>query len=130
MGRFELVALPEEGESERQVKPARLAPGDRPARAPEALQIEQTVIWAECRQINVTGELDLPGADALQRLLADTVGSGLPCIVLDLSTCRSVDAGALGVIAGMQLQLAANGQELVIQGATGQVEPERTEAAG
>ncbi len=122
MGRFELVALPDEGKPDDQGKPARLAPGDRPARAPAALQIEQTVIWAEARQISVRGELDLTGADALQHLLADAVGSGLPCIVLDLSTCRFLDAGALDVITKIQSQLAAYGQELVVQGATGQVE--------
>lgn len=103
MGRFELIVL------------------TGPSRSPAA-QIEQTVIWAESRLITVRGELDPRGADALRHLLADTVGSGLPCIVLDLSTCRFLDAEALGVIAAMQLQLAAGGQELVVQGATGQVE--------
>lgn len=86
------------------------------------LQIEQTVIWAEARQISVSGELDLSGAGALQRLLADTIGSGVPCVVLDLSGCQFLDAGALAVITKMQSELAANGQELVVQGATGQVE--------
>lgn len=122
MGRFELVALPEEGKLAGQEKPDRSAPGNRPSRSPAALQIEQTVIWAESRQISVSGELDLAGADALQHLLADTAGSGLPCIVLDLSTCQFLDAVALGVIIRMQLQLAASGQELVVLGATGQVE--------
>jgi anti-anti-sigma factor len=79
------------------------------------------VIWAEARQISVSGELDLAGADALQHLLADTVGSGLPCIVLDLSTCQFLDATAFAVITRMQFQLAANGQELVVLGATGQL---------
>ena len=78
-------------------------------------------IWAEARQISVIGELDLIGAEALQHVLAGTVGSGLPFIVLDLSTCGFLDADALGVIKGMHVQLAANGQELVIHGATGQV---------
>lgn len=114
MGRFELVALPEEEKSEGQVKPA---PEDRPARAPAALQIEQTVIWAEARQISVSGEMDLAGAGALQHLLADTLGSGLPCIVLELSSCQFLDAGALDVIAKMQSEFAANGQELVVDGA-------------
>jgi anti-anti-sigma factor len=121
-GRFELVALPDEGKPDDQEKPVRLAPGDRAARAPAALRIEQTVIWAEARQISVSGELDLAGAGALQHLLADTLGSGLPCIVLDLSTCQFLDAGALDVITRMQSQLAANGQELLVDGATGQVE--------
>jgi anti-anti-sigma factor len=89
---------------------------------PAALQIEQTVIWTESLQIRVSGELDLACVDALRQLLADTVGSGLSCIVLDLSTCEFLDAGALGVISGLQLQLAANGQELLVHGATGQVE--------
>lgn len=91
------------------------------SRSRPALRIEQTVIWAESRRISVRGELDHAGADALRRLLADTVGSGLPCIVLDLSTCEFLDAGAPGVIVGLERQLAANGQELVIDGATGQV---------
>lgn len=121
MGRFELVALSDE-EKPDQEKPARLAPGNRPAQAPAALHIEQTVIWAEARQISVSGDLDLAGAGEIQHLLDDTLGSGLPCIVLDLSTCRFLDAGALDVITKMQSQLAANGQELVVQGATGQVE--------
>jgi anti-anti-sigma factor len=80
------------------------------------------VIWAESRQISVKGEVDKAGAAALKRLLADTVGSGLPCIVLDLSACEFLDAGAVGVIVGLELQLAANGQELVIDGASGRVE--------
>ena len=74
------------------------------------------MIWAAARQITVSGELDLAGAGALQHLLADLLGSGLPCIVLDLSTCRFRDADAHGVIAEMQSQLAANGQELVVDG--------------
>lgn len=85
-------------------------------------QIEQTVIWAESRQISVRGDVDGAGVGALRRLLVDTVGSGLPCIVLDLSTCEFLDAGAAGVIVGLELQLAANGQELVVDGATGRVE--------
>lgn len=117
MGRSELVALRAEGKADDdQEKPARPAPGNRAAPAPATLQIEQTVIWAESRLIRVRGELDLTGADALRHLLAETVGSGLPCIVLDLSTCQLLDAGAFGVIAKMQSQLAANGQELVVQG--------------
>lgn len=122
MGRFELVALSDGGKPDDQEKPARPAAGNRPARAPAALHIEQTVIWAESRLISVRGELDRTGGDALQHLIADTVGSGLPCIVLDLSTCRFLDAGALDDIAKMRSELAANGQELVVQGATGQVE--------
>ncbi|HEV7615475.1 MAG TPA: STAS domain-containing protein [Solirubrobacterales bacterium] len=122
MGRFELVSLPDEGKPEDQETPARLAPQNHPARAPAALHIEQTVIWAEARQISVSGELDLAGTGPLQHLLADMLGSGLPCIVLDLSTCQLLDAGALGVITKMQSQLAANGQELVVHGACGQVE--------
>ena len=122
MGRFELVALPDEGKLAGQEKPVRPAPGNRPSSSPASLEIEQMVIWAEARQIIVSGELDLAGADALQHLLADTVGSGLPCIVLDLSTCQFLDATAFAVIARMQFQLAANGQELVVLGATGQVE--------
>jgi anti-anti-sigma factor len=121
MGRFELIVLTGYGKRDRR-EPARLVPGIGPSRSPATVQIEQTVIWAESRQISITGELDLTGADALQHLLADTVGSGLPCIVLDLSTCRFLDAGVLGVITEMHLQLAANGQELVVHGATGQVE--------
>jgi len=115
MGRFELVALPDEGKPEDPEKPA---PENRRAQAPAALRIEQTVIWAEARQISVSGELDLAGAGALQRLLADTLGSGLPCIVLDLSTCQFLDADALGVVTKMQSQLAASGQELVVHGAS------------
>lgn len=80
------------------------------------------MIWAESRQISVRGELDLASVDALRQPLAEAVGSGLSCIVLDLSNCVFLDAGALGVISGLQLQLAANGQELVVDGATGQVE--------
>jgi len=105
MGRFELIALP----------------GDL-SRSPAAVEIEQTVIWVESRQISISGELDAAGTHTLRHLLADTVGSGFPCIVLDLSTCRFLDAAALGVISGMHLQLADNGQELVVHGATGQVE--------
>jgi anti-anti-sigma factor len=94
----------------------------RPAGPSVALKIEQTVIWAEARQISIRGELDLAGADALRRVLADTVGAGLPCIVLDLSHCEFPDAAALGVIVGMERELAANGQELMVDGATAQVE--------
>lgn len=118
MGRFELVALPDEGKHQDREKPARPAPGNRGSH-PTALRIEQTVIWAESRQITVSGELDLAGADDLQHLLADTVGSGLPCIVLDLSSCRFLDPAALAVITELQFQLAANGQELVVHGAGG-----------
>jgi len=110
MGRFELVAFPEEGK-----------PGDQ-EKPPAALQIEQTVVWAEARQISVSGEMDLAGASALQHLLVETLGSGLPCIVLELSSCRFLAARALDLITRMQSELAANGQELVVQGATGQVE--------
>ena len=46
---------------------------------------------------------------------------GTPRVVLDLATCEFLDAGALGVIVGLELQLAARGQELVVDGATGQV---------
>lgn len=109
MGRFELVALPDESRPDGQERPA-------------ALQIEQTVIWAEARRISVSGELDRASAGALQHLLAELLGSGLPCIVLDLSMCRFRDAGALDVIAKMESQLAANGQELVVDGAIGQIE--------
>jgi anti-anti-sigma factor len=73
--------------------------------------------------MSIRGELDLAGADALRCVLADTVGPGLPCIVLDLSRCEFLDAAALGVVVvGMELELAANGQELMVDGATGQVE--------
>jgi anti-anti-sigma factor len=112
MGRFDFVAFPDEAKPEDQVPP----------RASAALQIEQTVIWAEARQISVSGEMDSAGASALQHLLVDMVGSGLPCILLELSSCQFLDAGALDVITKMQSELAANGQELVVQGATGQVE--------
>jgi anti-anti-sigma factor len=121
MGRFELLALPNEGKLRGQEMPARSVPGNDPSRSPVAVQIEQTVIWAESRQISVSGELDLASVDSLQRLLVKNVGSGLPCIVLDLSPCEFLDAGALGVISGLQLQLASSGQELVVHGATGQV---------
>jgi anti-anti-sigma factor len=121
MGRFEFVALLDERKPGDQEKPARLDPGNRPAQAPAALQIEQTVIWAEARQISVSGEMDLAGASALRHLLVEAAGSGLPCIVLELSSCRFLDAGALDVITKVQSELAANGQELVVQGATGQV---------
>ncbi len=80
------------------------------------------MIWAECRQITVKGELDHARIGALRRLLADAVGSGPPCVVLDLSTCSYLDAGALRVIVGLERQFAANGQELVVDGATGRVE--------
>lgn len=74
------------------------------------------MIWAEARQISVSGELDLARAGPLRQLLADTLGSGLPCVVLDLSTCRLLDAGALDLITEMQAQFAAHGQELVVDG--------------
>jgi anti-anti-sigma factor len=121
MGRFELFALADEGKPKGHGEPARWVPKQRRARPPAALRIEQTVIWAEARQISIRGELDLAGADDLRRVLAETVGSGLCSIVLDLSGCEFVDAGALGVIVGQQVQLAAEGQELVFHGATGQV---------
>jgi MFS superfamily sulfate permease-like transporter len=41
---------------------------------------------------------------------------------LELSSCQFLHAGALEVITKMQSELAANGQELVVDGATGQVE--------
>ncbi len=94
----------------------------RPAGPSAALEIEQTVVWAEARQISIRGELDRAGADVLRSVLADTMGSGLPCIVLDLSRCQLLDVAALDVVLGMELELAANGQELVVDGATGQVE--------
>ncbi|MGD9735106.1 MAG: STAS domain-containing protein [Solirubrobacterales bacterium] len=119
MGRFELIALAVERKIGGREEPVRSAAGSRSL---VALQIEQTVIWTEARRISVSGELDLAGADVLRRLLSETIGSGLSCIVLDLSTCEFLDAGALGVISGLRLKLAANGQELVVQGATGQVE--------
>jgi anti-anti-sigma factor len=122
MGRFELFALSDEGKSKGEGKAARLVAEMRPAGPSAALKIEQTVIWAEARQISIRGELDLAGADALRCVLADTVGSGLPCIVLDLSRCEFLDAAALGVVVGTELELAANGQELMVDGATGQVE--------
>jgi hypothetical protein len=43
-------------------------------------------------------------------------------VVLDLSGCEFLDAAVLGVIVGAHRQLGANGQELVVQGAVGQVE--------
>jgi anti-anti-sigma factor len=121
MGHFELVALTDprmRGGQDR----VGSHPGSVRARTRPALRLEQTVIWAESRQISVRGELDHAGVDALRRLLADTVGSGLPCVVLDLSTCEFRDPGAFGVIVGLERRLAANGQELVVDGATGQVE--------
>lgn len=122
MGRFELFALSDDGKRKGEGKAARLVAEMRPAGRSAALKIDQTVIWAEARQISIRGELDLSGADALRCVLADTVGSGLPCVVLDLSRCEFLDAAALGVIVGMQRELAANGQELMVDGATGQVE--------
>jgi anti-anti-sigma factor len=122
MGRFELFALSDDGKREGEGKAARPEAEMRPAGPSAALKIEQTVIWAEARQITVRGELDLAGADALRRVLVDTVGAGLPCIVLDLSRCEFRDAAALGVIVGMERELAANGQELMVDGATAQVE--------
>jgi anti-anti-sigma factor len=122
IGRFELVAFPDEGSLKGREEPARLVPGDSASRSPAPLQIEQTVIWAESRQISVSGELDLAGVDALRRVLADTVGSGLPCVVLELSGCEFLDAAALAVIVGLKVQLAATGQELMVDGASGQVE--------
>lgn len=120
MGQIELIALSDDGKLRRQ-KPVRLDRGSaRPPPRPP-YRIEQTVIWAESRQISVRGEVDQAGAMALKRLLAETIGSGLPCIVLDLSACEFLDAGAVGDIVGLELQLAANGQELVID-ATGRVE--------
>jgi anti-anti-sigma factor len=85
-------------------------------------RLEQTVIWAESIQITVDGDLDRAGIGALRRLLADAVGSGPPCVVLDLSTCGYLEAGGLGVIVELERRLAANGQELVVDGAAGQVE--------
>lgn len=120
MGHFELIGLADvrRPSGKQSVNPD--PESDRSCRR-TALRIEQTVMWAESRRITVRGELDRPGADALQRLLASTVGSGLPCVVLDLATCEFLDVGALGVIVGLELQLAACGQELVVDGATGQV---------
>lgn len=118
MGRFELVALSEE-RSRSSRAPARFAYGR--SRPSATLRLEQTVVWAESRQIGVSGELDLACVDPLRSLLAETVGSGLACVVLDLSGCEFLDAGALGVISRLQLRLAAEGQELVVQGASGQV---------
>jgi anti-anti-sigma factor len=121
MGHFELFTLADDRKRKGR-EPVRSDPESGRPRSRAALRIEQSVIWAESRQISVRGELDQAGVDALRRLLADTVGSGLPCIVLDLSTCEFLDAGAPGVIVGLERQLAANGQELVVDGATGQVE--------
>jgi anti-anti-sigma factor len=120
LGHFELIALSDDRKLRAQDR-VRSGPKGRRLRSRAALRLEQTVIWAESRQISVRGELDHAGVDALRRLLADTVGSGLPCVVLDLSTCEFLDAAALGVIVGLEQQLAANGQELVVDGATGQV---------
>jgi len=121
MGRFELLVIADQGRVEGRRERARSIPENRPTLS-AAVQIDEAVIWAEARQVSVTGELDLASAAALQSVLAGTVDSGLCCIVLDLSGCDFLDAGALGVIVRMQLLLAANGQELVIDGASGQVE--------
>jgi anti-anti-sigma factor len=121
MGHFELVALTGDRMFGRQGRVG-LDPESGRLRSRAELRLEQTVIWAESRQISVRGELDDAGVDALRRLLADTVGSGLPCVVLDLSACEFLDAGALGVIVGLERQLAANGQELMVDGATGKVD--------
>jgi anti-anti-sigma factor len=115
LGRFELFAISAEG------KVGRSVPRRHPARRPAAVQIKQTVIWAESRQITVSGELDLAGVAVLRRAFAETVGAGLPCVVLELSGCEYLDAAALGVIVGLERRLAANGQELMVDGATGQV---------
>ena len=119
MGHFELIALSDLGKLRRQ-ESVRSEPESLRWRSP--LRIEQTVIWAESRQISVRGKVDRAGATALRRLLVDTVGSGLPCVVLDLSACEFLDAGAVGVIVGLEFQLAAHGQELAIEGATGRIE--------
>jgi anti-anti-sigma factor len=116
MGRFELFTLSADR------RRARSEPQTRPAAPSAAYEIVQTVIWAEARQITICGDLDRSGADALRSVLVDTVGSGLPCIVLDLSRCRSLDAAALSVVLEIEVELEANGQELMVDGATGQVE--------
>jgi anti-anti-sigma factor len=121
LGRFELFAISDEAKLKGAGKAGRSVPRRRPARRSAAVQIEQTVIWAESRQITVSGELDLAGVAFLRRACAETVGAGLPCVVLELSGCEYLDAAALGVIVGLERRLAANGQELIVDGATGQV---------
>ena len=121
IGHFELFALSLAPELAARV-PTRWVVADRAAGARAAAQIERTVLWAESRQISVRGELDLASAGALQSVFEETVASGLPCVVLDLSACEFLDAAVLGMIVRAGEQLAANGQELMVQGAAGQVE--------
>ena len=121
LGRFELVAFSVDRKLGTRGRPES-SPEGRPSRSRVPPRLEQTVIWAESIQITVKGDLDRAGIGALRRLLADAVGSGPPCVVLDLATCGYLDAGALRVIVGLERRLAANGQELVLDGATGQVE--------
>jgi anti-anti-sigma factor len=121
MGHFELFARSLATDLQARA-PARRVPVRQLAERRVGPQIEQTALWAESRRISIRGELDGAGAGALQRIFVETIGAGFPCVVLDLCRCEFLDAAALGVIARAHDRLAAHGQELIVEGANGQVE--------
>jgi anti-anti-sigma regulatory factor len=107
-GRFEMVAIQVAGDG------PPLSQANRDRRPAGHVEVQQYVRWAECREIAVRGEFDAAACTWVGRVLAATVGAGLPCVTLDLRECEFLDAGALALIAAIGDRLERHGQEFIV----------------
>lgn len=90
---------------------------------PEALEVEERSLPGGSRQLSLSGELDLATAPPLALALNRACACG-SSVVLDLSGCSFLDSSGLALIVGAwhQFEEAPGDLELLIAGATGQVE--------
>jgi anti-anti-sigma factor len=75
---------------------------------------------AGCREIQVTGELDLAVADQLQACL-DRVDSRSGVVLIDLAECDFIDSTGIAVILRAHNRMAEEGQRVIVCSPSGQV---------
>jgi anti-sigma B factor antagonist len=73
-----------------------------------------------CRDIQVTGELDLAVADKLDEVL-DGALDGAEMVLIDLQRCDFIDSSGLAVILRAQKRMVAQGRHLAVYGPSDQV---------
>jgi anti-sigma B factor antagonist len=77
-------------------------------------------LQAGCREIQVTGELDLAVAAKLDEVL-DTAVAGYELVLIDLERCDFIDSSGIAVILRAHNRMAERGRRLVAYGPTDQV---------
>jgi anti-anti-sigma factor len=83
-------------------------------------KLSEKNIWPGCREIEIEGELDLAVRERLREALGRAVAERHHVLV-DMSRCDFLDAGAMAVLIQAHRQLSDHGRRLLLYGAQGQV---------